>query len=104
MTRPRLAFLKSPRFWQRCAFTAAGLATLIAAFYLIEDYRGERAWSEYAAGARARGVKLTFEEFIRRAFQTKRTSRRTTSFGNSTQPIPRCENAPFSHCRSRSFN
>ena len=64
MIRPSLSFLTRRRFWQRTTFTLIGLATLIAAIYVIEDYRGERAWNEYSAAARARGVKLYLEDFI----------------------------------------
>ena len=64
MKRPSLRFLSSRKFWQRSAFALACLATLIVAAYAIENYRGEKVWSEYRAAAQARGVKLDFKDFI----------------------------------------
>ena len=59
-----LRFLASRKFWQRSVFTVACLASITAAFYLIEDYRGEAAWARYRDDAKARGVKLDFQDFI----------------------------------------
>ena len=64
MKRPSLRFLASRKFWQRSAFALACLATLIAAAYAIENYRGEKAWAHYRAEAEARGEKLDFKDFI----------------------------------------
>jgi len=64
MKRLRFSLLRSPKFWQRTIFSFALLASLAAAVYLVENYRGEAAWERYRSSAAARGVKLDFREFI----------------------------------------
>jgi hypothetical protein len=53
-----------PRFWQRILFTLACVATALALFYRIEDYRGAAAWDRYRKDAEQRGVKLDFSDFV----------------------------------------
>lgn len=45
-------------------FLAIALVTLLVAFLTVEKYRGRAAWRAYETGAKARGVKLEFAEFI----------------------------------------
>jgi hypothetical protein len=44
------------------AFILACLATLIAIFYAVENWRGRRAWNRYAQELRAKGQPLYFSE------------------------------------------
>ncbi|HZJ17582.1 MAG TPA: hypothetical protein VFD27_21190 [Chthoniobacteraceae bacterium] len=64
MRFPSLRFLASRKFWQRTAFGLACLSTIIVTAYAIENYRGEKAWADYRAEAKARGTKLDFKDFI----------------------------------------
>lgn len=52
------------RLLVRAAFVCAVLATLLVAFYLVENARGQSVWKRYQDEARARGVKLTLVEFV----------------------------------------
>ncbi len=66
-TPPAAAPAKRPRgriLLTRLAFVFVLLLTLLAAFYLVEKYRGNAAWKRYQAEARARGVKLTLAEYV----------------------------------------
>ena len=64
MKRPSLRFLASRKFWQRSVFGLACVSTIIFAAYGIENYRGEKAWADYRAEAKAQGTKLDFKDFI----------------------------------------
>ena len=52
------------RFLVRALFVAACLVTLPVAIYLEEKIRGRAAWRAYETGAKARGVKLDFADYI----------------------------------------
>ncbi len=45
------------------AFAVAALATAVAAFYIVENWRGEKAWSQAKATLRARGLPVTMDEW-----------------------------------------
>lgn len=57
-------FLRRVVTLRRVAFTAAALATVVAGFYIVENWRGERAWANAQARLRAAGEPLTLEEFL----------------------------------------
>jgi hypothetical protein len=63
------AAARRPR-WRLRKFVAVGLfllallATIVAAFYLVERYRGRALWEQYRAQARERGAKLTLREYV----------------------------------------
>jgi hypothetical protein len=53
--------------WRTLRLTLIGLAVLataIAAFYTVENWRGQRAWNEYREQLEARGEQLDFRAFI----------------------------------------
>ena len=51
--------------WARRSLLLLGLlATLIAVFYTVEDWRGKRAWERYRRGLEARGVVLDWNSQI----------------------------------------
>ena len=52
------------RFLGRALFVAACLVTFPFAIYLEEKIRGRAAWRAYETGAKARGVKLDFADYI----------------------------------------
>jgi len=62
LRRPRRFF--TWRNARRGLLGVAGLVTLIAAVFVIENWRGRRAWAEAAALARSRGEPLTFSEIM----------------------------------------
>src|SRR4051812_1885557 len=45
-------------------FLLACLATLIALFYAVENWRGKRAWETYRRELEAKGVKLDWAAYI----------------------------------------
>lgn len=53
------------RLMLRVLIVSVVLIGVISAFYLEELWRGEHAWKQYQAEAKARGTKLTIAEFIR---------------------------------------
>ncbi len=52
------------RNFRRCLVVLAGFATLIAIFYVEEDWRGKRAWKNYVREQETRGEKLDLAAFI----------------------------------------
>src|SRR6186997_2838567 len=60
---------KTHSAWWLClralAFSIATLATIVALFYVIENWRGRRAWEKYKAELTARGEKLELGAFLR---------------------------------------
>ena len=53
------------RRWLRWIFLLLVLpVALVAIFYLVENYRGRRAWDRYCAEAKSRGVKLYLRDFL----------------------------------------
>jgi Tfp pilus assembly protein PilE len=57
-------WLFSPRTLGRLLFAVLTLATLVAAFYGEERWRGKRAWERYKAEMTAKGRHLDFEAYI----------------------------------------
>ncbi len=58
---------KTKRGWQilrRILITLAVLATLVAAFYAEEDWRGKRAWDNYRHEWEAKGEKFDWQAFV----------------------------------------
>ncbi|MFA6289099.1 MAG: hypothetical protein WC661_17085 [Opitutaceae bacterium] len=49
---------------RRALLGLAGICTLIAAFFVIEGWRGRRAWAEVEALARSRGEPITLAEVV----------------------------------------
>lgn len=49
--------------WRRVGFGAAVLATLVAGFYIVENWRGERAWAAARDRLQAAGEPLNLEDF-----------------------------------------
>lgn len=49
---------------QRTVFLTAALLTLIASFYIIEDWRGRRAWERCQQELRAQGEKLDWAAYV----------------------------------------
>lgn len=49
---------------RKVAFILAGIVTLTALFYAVENWRGARAWERYAEGLRNRGEPIDFREII----------------------------------------
>jgi hypothetical protein len=61
------ATLGNKRGWRilgRLLLTAAILATLLAAFYTEEDWRGKRAWENYKREWEAKGEKFDWQAFV----------------------------------------
>src|SRR5262245_40807443 len=54
----------SPRTLRRFLFVFLCLATLVAAFYAIENWRGRRAFSRIKLEAEARGLKLDWKDVV----------------------------------------
>jgi hypothetical protein len=52
------------RILRRLLITAAILATLLAAFYAEEDWRGKRAWENYKREWEAKGEKFDWQAFV----------------------------------------
>jgi hypothetical protein len=59
-----LRFLRRVFPGRRLAFAAAALTTLVAGFYIVENWRGERAWADAQDRLRAAGEPLTLEEYL----------------------------------------
>jgi hypothetical protein len=52
------------RWLRRVLITLAVLATLVAAFYTEEDWRGKRAWENYKHAWEAKGEKFDWQSFV----------------------------------------
>ena len=52
------------RWLRRVLITLAVLATLVAAFYTEEDWRGKRAWENYQHEWEAKGEKFDWQSFV----------------------------------------
>lgn len=59
-----LAWPFTPHGFKTLLFSAACLATLIAAFYVIENWRGEKAWTRTKAELQAKGIPTTYDEIL----------------------------------------
>lgn len=54
----------TPRGFKTLLFSTACLATLIAAFYVIENWRGEKAWAHKKAELQTKGIPITYDEVL----------------------------------------
>ncbi|HVU09385.1 MAG TPA: hypothetical protein VHG89_12655 [Verrucomicrobiae bacterium] len=52
------------KFWRRALFIFACCLTLIALFYVEEDWRGKHAWENYKHELEAKGEKLDWQAFV----------------------------------------
>src|SRR4051812_29680837 len=52
------------RALRRFAFVAATALTLVAGFYIVEDWRGRRAWEKCENDLRSQGAQLDWSQFI----------------------------------------
>ena len=57
-------WLRQPRVWGRCLFVLCCLATLIGLIYLVENWRGNRAWTQVQKQMEARGLSLVWEAYV----------------------------------------
>ena len=55
---------KPDRTLRRWVFCIAGLVGLIALFYLVEDWRGRRAWENCVRDLEATGIRLNWDAYI----------------------------------------
>src|SRR5947207_3350793 len=53
-----------PRILTRVAFVLACIATLVALFYIEENWRGKRVWQKQRQYLEAQGISLNWEDFI----------------------------------------
>ncbi len=64
MIKRFIARLFSVRCLKTVIFAAVCLGTLVAAFYIIENWRGEKAWAATKAALKAQGRPMTFAEVL----------------------------------------
>jgi len=62
--RPLLGRVFHRRFITRALFVLACLVTLVAAFYLFENWRGKRAWENYRNAAEKSGLNFTISAYL----------------------------------------
>lgn len=59
-----LRWFFSWRIQRRIWIGAASLATLLALFYAVENWRGQRAWERYRLAAEAEGQSFNYEDYV----------------------------------------
>ncbi len=63
-TRRFIRWLFSWRILRRCLIAGASVATLIALFYAVENWRGKRAWEAHKRQWEAKGEKFTIAQLV----------------------------------------
>lgn len=67
LCRPKVGPEKNFGGRKRIAYAVATGVTLVALFYLVENWRGQRAWNETKARLEARGEQLDWAAFVPKA-------------------------------------